>query len=221
MTLVEAPPTDAAADSPADTGGQGPSSTWLPQRRGAMLAVGAIVVGLLVGLVASLLVKVRDPVYSSKAILLMDQPGAISLDSGDGVVLKLSRLRLKYAGLVGTNAIDASVAHRVGASPASVAGLVTATAPADNLNIVITSATPKRSQAAALAAATATALQRYLDREQASARIATNMRLRLSLIQPAEAVIESGNGDHRQAVVGIAAGVLAAAAVGALGLLRR
>ncbi len=80
-----------------------------------MLAVGAIVVGLLVGLVASLLVKVRDPVYSSKAILLMDQPGAISLDSGDGVVLKLSRLRLKYAGLVGTNAINAAVAHNVGA----------------------------------------------------------------------------------------------------------
>ncbi len=62
-------------------------------------------------------------------------------------------------------------------------------------------------------------MQGYLNNEQRS--VTPKARLHLTLIQPAMTVSETGNGDHRRAVVGVAAGVLAAAAVAALGLLRR
>lgn len=194
---------------------------WSSQRKGASLAAVAIIVGLLVGFLAASLVSARTPIYSSKAVLLMDQPGAISLSDGDGVILKLSRLRLKYAGLVGTQTINASVGIALHEPAAGLAGLVTASAPGSNLNIDIVSATAKKADAVTLASSTATTLQHYINAEQLRAKVAPNLRLQLTLIQPATAVAASGKGDHRQAVVGIAAAVLAAAAVAAAGLLRR
>jgi capsular polysaccharide biosynthesis protein len=220
MTLIEERHVKAQAQN-TSLEPSSDSALWKTQRKGASLAAGAIVVGLLVGFLAAMLVTARTSVYSSRAVLLMDQPGAISLAEGDGVVLKLSRLRLKYAGLVGTQAVNASVSQALHVPAAALTGQVSASAPGDNLNIVITSQTAKKANAAPLTAATATALQQYIDREQAAAKIAPNLKLRLTLIQPATAASASGSGDHRKVIVGIAAGVLAAAAVAALGLLRR
>jgi capsular polysaccharide biosynthesis protein len=219
MTLTEPQQREARRYLPEQPGSS--RGTWAPQRRGALLATIAILAGLVVGFLTSALVQAKTPVYRSSAVLLMDQPGAISLSQGDGVVLKLSRLRLKYVGIVGTEVINQPVSKQLRLRADRLGGVVTATAPGDNLNIVITSQTTTKARAVPLAAATATQLQHYLDNEQTLARIASNVRLHLTLVQPASAAAESGNGDHRRAVVGIAAGVLAAAAVAALGLLRR
>jgi hypothetical protein len=220
MTLIEERHVKARADNGSPEASSN-NALWKTQRNGASLAAAAIVIGLIVGVFAAMLVSARTPVYSSRAVLLMDQPGAISLADGDGVVLKLSRLRLKYVGLVGTQAVNTFVGQALHETPAALAGLVTASAPGDNLNIVVTSRTPKKALAAALTSETSVALQRYIDKEQTTAAIPANLRLHLTLIQPATIATATGTADHRRAVVGIAAAVLAAAAVAALGLLRR
>jgi hypothetical protein len=220
MTLIEERHVEARAKNESSDASSR-NALWKTQRNGASLAAAAIVIGLVVGVFAAMLVSARTPVYTSRAVLLMDQPGAISLADGDGVVLKLSRLRLKYVGLVGTQAVNTFVGQQLHETPAALAGLVTARAPEDNLNIVIVSRTTKKALAAPLTAQTSVALQRYIDTEQATARIPANLRLHLSQIQPATIATATGTADHRKAVVGIAAAVLAAAAVAALGLLRR
>jgi hypothetical protein len=185
-------------------------------------ALAALIVGLLVGVLAADLTATRHPTYSSTAILLTDQPRALSLADGDGIVLKLARLRLKYIGLVGTQVISTPVARDLGRSPSNLGGLLAAIAPPQNININVVAVSADRSLAPRLAQAAAQELSSYAAREQQANGIAPKDRFALTTVSPASAPLASVSGKHRPIYVGVGAGVLAAAAAAAASsLLRR
>lgn len=187
-------------------------------RIGALIA---LIVGLLVGVLAADLTATRNPTYSSTAILLTDQPRALSLADGDGIVLKLARLRLKYIGLVGTPVITTSVARELGRSPSNLGGMLAGIAPAQNININVIAVSADKSLAPRLAQAAAQELSAYAANEQQANGIAAKDQFALTLISPASAPMASVNGKHRPIYVGFGAGILAAAAAAASSLMRR
>ncbi len=171
------------------------------------------VVGIAVGVVAASLTSSRAPTYSSTAKLLINQPRALSLADSDGVVLKLSRLRLKYIGLVGTPVIDNPVAAALKRSPAELGGLLDAIAPAQNLNINVVGISANPTTAQQLAQAGAQQLAAYAAREQITDAIPANERFILTMIAPADPATKAAGSRSRPIFVGFGAGVIAAAAV--------
>ena len=221
-------PTPARPDEPYDVPEQPERSRLGPLRGGRrdpFLIVAVLltaVVGIAVGVIASSVTSGRASTYSSTSKLLINQPRALSLADSDGVVLKLSRLRLKYIGLVGTPVIDNQVAAQLHRSPAALGGLLDAIAPTQNLNINILgiSANPHTAQQLAQAAAQQLAL--YATREQVADGIPANERFVLTVIAPASAPAKAAGSQTRSLFVGCGAGLIAAAAVaGGLFLQRR
>jgi capsular polysaccharide biosynthesis protein len=194
-------------------------------RRDPFLVVAVLltaVVGIAVGVIAASLTSSRAPTYASTAKLLINQPRALSLADSDGVVLKLSRLRLKYIGLVGTPVIDNPVAAQLKRSPAQLGGLLDAIAPAQNLNINIVGISANPATAQQLAQAGAQQLAAYAIREQIADAIPANERFILTMIAPADPATKAAGSRSRPIFVGFGAGVIAAAAVaGGLYLQRR
>jgi hypothetical protein len=184
-------------------------------------ALAALIVGLLVGVLAADLTATRNPTYSSTAVLLTDQPRALSLADGDGIVLKLARLRLKYIGLVSTPVITTPVARELGRSPSNLGGMLAGIAPAQNININVVAVSADKSLAPRLAQAAAQELSAYATREQQANGIAEKDQFELTLISPASAPLASVNGKHRPIYVGVGAGILAAAAAAAASSLMR
>ena len=185
-------------------------------------ALAAVIVGLLVGVLAADLTATRNPTYSSTAVLLTDQPRALSLADGDGIVLKLARLRLKYIGLVGTPVITTPVARELGRSPSNLGGVLAGIAPPQDININVVAVSADRSLAPRLAQAAAQELSAYAANEQQANGIDPKDQFALTLISPASAPVASVNGKHRPIYVGVGAGILAAgAAAAASSLMRR
>ncbi len=221
-------PTPARPDEPHDVPEQ-PGRPRLNSLRGGgrdpFLVVAVLltaVVGIAVGVIASSLTAGRAGTYSSTSTLLINQPRALSLASSDGIVLKLSRLRLKYVGLVGTPVIDNPVAASLHRSPAQLGGTLYAVAPAQNLNINVVGFSPNPETAQALARAGAQQLAAYATREQVTDRIPVNERFILTVIAPAGTPTRAAGSSTRSIFVGAGAGALAAAAVaGGLFLQRR
>jgi hypothetical protein len=180
-----------------------------------------VIVGLLVGVLAADLTATRNPTYSSTAVLLTDQPRALSLADGDGIVLKLARLRLKYIGLVGTPVITNPVARDLGRSPGNLGGVLAGIAPPQDININVTAVSADQSLAPRLAQAAAQELSAYAANEQQQNGIAPKDQFALTLISPASAPVASVNGKHRPIYVGVGAGILAAAAAAAASSLMR
>jgi capsular polysaccharide biosynthesis protein len=221
-------PTPARPDEPYDVPEQPGRSRLGPLRNGRrdpFLVVAVLltaVVGIAVGVIASSLTSSRAGTYSSTSKLLINQPQALSLSDTDGVVLKLSRLRLKYVGLVGTPVIDNPVAAQLHRSPAQLGGLLDAIAPTQNLNINIIGISANPHNAQQLAQAAAQQLAAYATREQIADRIPANQRFVLTIIAPASSPTRAAGSSTRALFVGCGAGVLAAAAVaGGLFLQRR
>jgi capsular polysaccharide biosynthesis protein len=173
------------------------------------------VVGIAVGVIAASLTGSRAPTYASTAKLLINQPQALSLADSDGVVLKLSRLRLKYIGLVGTPVIDNPVAAQLKRSPAELGGLLDAVAPTQNLNINVIGISANPQTAQQLAQAAAQQLAAYATREQITDGIAPKERFTLTMIAPADSATKAAGSHARPIFVGFSAGLLAAAAVAA------
>lgn len=171
------------------------------------------VVGIAVGVIAASLTSTRAATYSSTAKLLINQPRALSLSDSDGVVLKLSRLRLKYIGLVGTPVIDNPVAAQLKRSPAQLGGLLDAIAPAQNLNINVVGISANPQTAQELAQAAAGQLAAYATREQVADAIPADQRFILTMIAPAAPAAKAAGSRSRPIFVGFGAGVIAAGAV--------
>jgi hypothetical protein len=199
-----------------------PEHNGSPRLRVTRIGVfAALIVGLLVGVLAADLTATRNPTYSSTAILLTDQPRALSLADGDGIVLKLARLRLKYIGLVSTPVITTPVARDLGRSPSDLGGIVAGIAPAQNININVVAVSANPALAPRIAQAAALELSAYAAREQRENGIAAKDQFALTLIAPASASMASVNGKHRPIYVGVGAGILAAAAAAAASSLMR
>lgn len=154
--------------------------------------------------------------FESRAVLLMDQPRAIAATDGGAVIAKLSQLRLKYTGLVGTQELAERIADEAGTTADAVLGRVTATAAPDSLLVVVTARGDDRDETVALAEAASAALSGYVIDEHEREGIAPEDRFVLREVSPARgaAVDNSTRTNTLLVVAGLAAvGFVAAPAV--------
>lgn len=177
-----------------------------------------VVVGVLVAIALGVLIASGTPTYRSTALLSIDEPQALAASDDAGVIDKLSRLRAKYVGLVGTTRITEPVASALGVDAGSLH--LAATATPDDLLIHVSATSSDRAQAHRVADALAAALVTYVQNEQQSESIAAPRQVQLAVVEPADAGIKVDPQGARivggAALGGGAAGLLAAGLVAAL-----
>ena len=161
------------------------------------------------------------PLYTSTAVLAIDQPGALAASDDAGVIEKLSRLRFTYAGLVGTDRVAAPVAERLGEPLADVRGRLTAQAELQDLLLRVTGSDDTAAGARRTASALAEVLIAQLAAEQQALGAPAPMRVSLTTVRPAVAVEQVAPSRTRALAVAVLLGVLSGATVGGGLLLRR
>ena len=193
-----------------------PRSGLLARLSSSSLAAVAVVVAVLGGAVGDLVVELRPDAYAAQTAVTLDQPLTISQSQDAGVVDKLSRLRLKYAGELRSDEVVEAVATSTGQSAGTVRGaLFTGQDPASLLLFIGARASSPR-LALRLANAFAQQLQRFVQREQTTNAIAPKDRLTLEILVPARFAAHVSP-TRRQRLVG-AVGVATVAVLLVLGL---
>lgn len=162
------------------------------------------------------------PVYTSTAVLAIDQPGALAASDDAGVIEKLSRLRFTYVGLVQTDRIAAPVAERLGEPLPEVRGRLTADAELQNLLIRVTGTDDTAAGARRTATALAEVLIAQVAAEQRALAAPAPMQVSLTTVRPALGAEQVAPSRTRSLAVALLLGLLSGAAVGGgLLLLRR
>jgi hypothetical protein len=144
----------------------------------------AIAVGLIAGGVAYVNVMRQPAQFQSTAVLLIDQP--LALSTGDaGVVVKLNQLRGKYVALVLTAEIMAPAAKRANLPIGAVRAAQRPLFPAQTLTVLPLARASSAQLAQRIAQATAEALEDYVADEQAATGLLPAQRISLRIVQNA------------------------------------
>jgi capsular polysaccharide biosynthesis protein len=186
-------------------------------RRSLAVAVGLALVAAIAGFGYA---GTREPSYVASAATLLDQPLVLGASRDAGVVDKLSRLRLKYAGILRSDDVLVPVAQELDEEQGDLfESIVTGNDPASLLLFVgARDSTPEG--AIRRANALATGLSAYVDREQAT--LAPRDRVKLKVVAPAREEVQLLPTPRQQLVAGLGSGlVVLVIALGAGELLRR
>lgn len=169
-----------------------------------------LVVALLAGAATSVYELTRPAVYTSNAVLLIDQEPAIVASGGEGIIGKLQALRYKYVGIVGTMTFARPVAQQTGLPEALVHSALSASADANTLLISVTASTHTAHDASLIAQAAAGELVSYLHNEQQSIGVKPQDQVTLTVVSPASAPQQISPHKRRGAFIGLGvfAGVL-------------
>jgi capsular polysaccharide biosynthesis protein len=150
-------------------------------------------------------VSAQTPTYFSEAALLIDQPRAIAESPNEGIVVKLSRLRAKYTGLVGTSRIAGPVAQALDLPERSVANALVATADPLSLLLTVSARTSDAALSRRIAQAAAERLAEYVREEQEADKIPPAQRFSLFIVDAASPPLRiSPTGQRRKAVAAVA-----------------
>ena len=175
-------------------------------------ALVAVIAGLVTGALAAGVVLGQPDSYRSQATLVIDSPAELAAALDDGVITKLSRLRLKYATLAGTPVIAEPVARAAG-QPVGVVyrdARVELGGESLVLNAVATSGDPVVAQR--LAGALAAELKLYVEREHEANAIAPDRRFRFDVVAAAHDGVKVAPTVERAAAVAALAAAVAALA---------
>ncbi len=149
---------------------------------GAGLVAVVFVVGVVLGVG-----RLSEPsTYQSSAVVMIDQPRAIAAVPSPGVLEKLSRLRLKYAGLLRTRELQAPIAESVGVAPGVVASTLQVNVSGESLLLQLAGRSADPDRAEAVARAAADQLIAYAEQEQTDAGIPGDQRFAFRVVTPAE-----------------------------------
>lgn len=127
----------------------------------------------------------RAPTYVASAATMLDQPLTVAQSQDAGVVDKLARLRLKYAGILRSDAVVQVAATSAGVSRDTVAATEIARVDDGSLLLYVGASSTRSARAVRVANALANALSAYVAHEQTSAQIAPRDRVELVVIAPA------------------------------------
>lgn len=183
-------------------------------RRLVAAAAGLVALVFAVGAAVAVARYDGTPVYEARTVLTIDQPLAIAVTPGPGVLDKLARLRFKYAGLLRTDELVAPIGDDTGLDRDAVAGALTAQIPADSLLFVVAARSPDRSAAEAIAESAADTLIEYTRDEQAEAGIPEDQRFEFRVVTATSAPRDiKDRAREALPVVAAALGLLVAAGV--------
>jgi hypothetical protein len=213
---VSPPPTLGVTNGHGPAEDDEPGLDWsralweaLKNRPGRNLVLSLAIALLAAGLGATLVL--REPGrWSSQATLVIDDPQQLATAGDDGLINKLNQLRLKYAGLVPTNAIAAPVAQQLGIDQGTVASS-TAAVPAPDSLILYTEATASSPEMAQrMAQGVADELVTYVQNENARFQLPANLQYSFSVVNPAAGATQVAPSHSRAEAV---AGALATVAL--------
>ncbi len=172
----------------------------------------AVAIGLVAGAVGYANVMRATPQYQSSAVMLMDQP--LALSSGDaGVVVKLNALRGKYVALILTAEIMAPAAKRANLPIGVVRAAQRPVVPAQTLTLLPTARAKSPELAQKIAQATADTVEDYVADEQAATGLSPAQRISVRVVQNAglgAKVTPNPSRGRQVALVTAAAGMLLA-----------
>jgi capsular polysaccharide biosynthesis protein len=213
------PPDDAIAGRHAN---DRPARRRILDSPAAMLALIALAIGVLAGGLTAYYEFTRPTTYRSTAVLLIDQANAIASSQDDGVVNKLSRLRVKYVGIAQTLVFDQPVAAQAGLPVGTVHQALAPSFDAASLLVRIAATMPRPADARRLAEVAAQQLVTYTQEEQNAAGIASKDAVTFTIVSPATSAQRVTPDRQRAALVGVFV-FFAITIVGLLGadLLRR
>lgn len=164
-------------------------SAHLSSRQATGLLLRALVAAVLAVFIGSAAAAaVPDPAarYESRAVLLIDQPTRIAQSGDEGVIVKLIRLRVKYADLLRTDPLAAPVAEEVGVDLATAKSGLRAEIPVQSLLLRVVGSADDPETAQALAVAGAEVVQQYAAEEQAADDVAPADRIEFTLVDGAD-----------------------------------
>ena len=189
----------------------------------APLALGIGLLLVLIATVAGFLVAAgRTPTYAAQAATLLDQPLTVAQSQDAGVVDKLSRLRLKYAGLLQSDAVVRVAANATNLRATTVSAAEFARVDDGTLLLYVGARASTAKGAERLADALAQALVDYVDLEQVKAQIAPRDRVSMQIVTPADRAVRVLPTARQELVSALATGMVAFVVVGAaLDVMRR
>jgi capsular polysaccharide biosynthesis protein len=184
-----------------------------PSRRGTVVRAGlAVLVAVVVAAGVGWAVHRQTPTFQATALIEMDQPLQLATN-GDQVIVKLSRLRLKYAPLVATDAILQPLSDSLGVPIEQLRGSVSAQAPGETLLLVVTARTHNSSSATRYANGAADQLSRYVANEQRQLGVPAKLMYEAVVIDNARAAAKTAPTKRRvveaSAIFGLIAGAVA------------
>jgi capsular polysaccharide biosynthesis protein len=176
---------------------------------GGRTVAAALIAGLLVGGLAAAAVLRQTPVYLSRSILLIDQPHLLIGGPGEGVVLKLNQLRLKYALIAHTPRITSGVAKRIGLPDAQVAGRINVTLPGPSLILLVEGRSDDRRKARLIANGAGEELVAFVKAEMDANKIPEQDRIVMSVVAAAQAGAKVEPSRSHAMAIGSISGILA------------
>lgn len=178
-----------------------------PSPVGVLLAAVLFVLGAaLVGLI----VRSAAPTWQSTAILDIDQPRVVASAQDPAVLDKLSRLRFKYVGLVGTDRIAGPVAQALGEDVAEVRDRLGASAVPSDLLIRVTGTAADAEVARRTSDALATVLTEFVATEQADDAVPAAERVLVEVVDVAAPAEQVGPARGKVGIAALLGGALAA-----------
>lgn len=151
-----------------------------------VILIYAILAGAYVGFYQSS----RAKVYRSSAALLIDQRPALFAIGNEGVISKLSQLRIKYTSLVGTQAFAVPVAKQARLPLSQVQGSLAATADPNTLLLTVAANSTSPTKARLIATTASNYLVAYIRNEQTSVGVKPKDQVTLAVVTPASAGVK-------------------------------
>lgn len=139
----------------------------------------------LVAAVSAGLVLRGSVVYEARTVLLIDSPLSLATAGDDGTIVKLERLRSKYATLAGTEEMADPVAAKVGLRPGQVITSTDVVPPPATLTLVVVARADKRTAAVDLSTAMSEQIIDYVAAEHVANNVPPQDRFLFRSVQPA------------------------------------
>jgi capsular polysaccharide biosynthesis protein len=150
----------------------------------------AALLGLIIGGISALVVVKRSPTYSSGTQMVIEQQQAVDLSSNDGLLRKLSLLRLQYAALAPTSVIASPAAQKLGVGERVVADGVDTSVPLGSYRLVVIGRAHTPQRARGISGAVANQLAVYAAGEHKAAGVSPADGYQLTVVSPASTPVK-------------------------------
>ncbi|MDA8073227.1 MAG: hypothetical protein M0Z82_16925 [Actinomycetota bacterium] len=204
-----------AANHPRSGGLEGPPAPRWQLRLWRIVATQArfaLVVGAVVAVVAGVLGGLAAASgatrYSSTTLMMIDDPYQLATAGDAGQLLKLESLRVKYAGLIGTDVIAGPVAAELGLTPQQVIGAVTPEVSGVTLLMGVQATWRSPQMAQRLSSAVADEVTSYVRAQDVAFRIPAADRFTFDTVDPATPAVAEQPSRYKAATVGVGAAVI-------------
>lgn len=192
---------------------------WSGDRRGRVI-VAALTGALVVVILAAVALFGPRPVFQSRTTLAIDQVTGIAASDGPAVIEKLSRLRLKYAGLLTTDVFSRPISDELDLPEGRVERALFSNTPPASLLLFVGGRDEDPTVARAVAETAAEQVVAYVEAEQAEAGIPAERRFTFTIVTPASQPSPIDRPRRRPLIVGTGLVLLASLAAGGWWLAR-